>query len=70
MVFSVDFENVAGRPMTIFAFDGVFMLQNSHAIIFRYFVRNASIHDLNRFYSSIFAKLKLFSETPELDYCM
>lgn len=46
--------------MTIFAFDGVFMLQNSHAIIFRYFVRNASIHDLNRFYSSIFAKLKLF----------
>ena len=43
---------------------------NPQIIIFRYFVRNASIHDLNRFYSSIFAKLKLFSKTPELDYCM
>ena len=49
-------------PMTSFSFSKGLPATNSQTIIFLYFLRNASIHDLNRFYSSNFAKLELFFE--------
>ena len=41
---------------------------NPQIIIFRYFVPNASIHVLNRFYSHNFPKFEVFGETPECRY--
>ena len=41
---------------------------NPQIIIFRYFVPNASIHDLNRSYNRNFSKFEVFGESPECRY--